>query len=342
MNENLSETLRPREQRVVRELVEAAGIDVSDWAFDRNHLPIQNPNQNVYRSFQWSFGGGGQPTALCVWHEEIDWASDQPTWAASTKRQDELNALADKAVSSDVRQRLGIKIRRLRDFQNAVFEAFKRKGPVRVILLAGKRSALEDAADDSSKVSARLLDPEPWYVHAFDPYQGEYRLVRGLEPPPRTVLDPFDGLVDPGLDPVLQDFVESLEDTEREAMIKSRVGQGPFRGALIARWKGCSVTGCSALDLLVASHIKPWSRCTTPAERLGAANGLLLVPNLDKLFDRGLVSFDSQFRIRISPALKPGTAMQLNVDRNLRLRSEAQPDILPFLAWHGEHVFVSS
>jgi hypothetical protein len=40
-------------------------------------------------------------------------------------------------------------------------------------------------------------------------------------------------------------------------MIKARVGQGRFREALIARWQGCSITGCAVYDVLTASHIKP-------------------------------------------------------------------------------------
>lgn len=213
------------------------------------------------------------------------------------------------------------------------------KGPAWLPTSTGKRTDISDAADDSSQVKFRELDPIPWYVHVADPYTGEYKLVRGAEAPPAAMHDPFAGLEDPGLDPAFQDFVENLSDTEREAMTKTRVGQGPFRDALIKRWGGCSVTTCGAHEVLVASHIKPWSKCTTPAERLGAANGLLLTPNLDKLFDRGLITFDDKFRVRISPRLRPGDALLLNVHQNLRLTSKADKDMMPFLDYHGREVF---
>jgi predicted restriction endonuclease len=156
------------------------------------------------------------------------------------------------------------------------------------------------------------------------------------------VTDPFSEIEDPGLTPAFQDFIDNLNETQREAMIKARVGQGHFREEVIKRWGGCSVTACGAHDLLIASHIRPWSKCTTPAERLSAANGLLLTPNLDKLFDRGLITFDEKFRICISPKLRLSDALHLNVNRNLRLTSKADQDMLPYLDYHMRYVFKST
>ena len=90
----LREELRPRDYKPVRVLVEDAGVDVSDWAIDRNDQPIDNPNQNVYKSFKWSFGGQGQPIVLCIWHAEIDWGQSPPVRESNQNRlQEELNAL---------------------------------------------------------------------------------------------------------------------------------------------------------------------------------------------------------------------------------------------------------
>ena len=225
---------------------------------DRNGDPIDN---NVYRNFQWSFGGAGQPVALCIWHEEIDWDSAPPMQVGNTKlQQEELTELVDAATTLSVKARLGIKVRRTRDFQNALYDAKSHGLAVRVILLDGQRTEIAEAADYLSRVKARELDPVSWYVHECDPVTGSYKLVRGLKAPPPLVKDPFEGLVDPGLDPTFQDFVNTLDETEREAMIKARVGQGQFRKALIDRWHGCSVTGCAAFDILVAGHIKPWEQ----------------------------------------------------------------------------------
>ena len=335
---SLRDQYRPRKRHRVRDLVSSAGIDVSSWFVDKNGDPVDN---NVYRNFQWSFGGVGQPVALCIWHEEIDWEADPPIQVGNTRlQQQELNALADTAAAPGVKGRLSIKIRRTRDFQNALYDAKSHGLAVRAILLDGDRTEILDAADESSRVKARELDPVTWYVHECDPVTGSYRLVRGQKPPTAAVVDPFADIVDPGLNTDFQDFVSTLNETERNAMIKARVGQGQFRDALITRWQGCSVTGCNSYDLLIASHVKPWSKCVTPAERLGAANGLLLTPNLDKLFDSGLITFDQKYRIRISPHFRQAAALALHVDKNQRLTSKGVgTDMLPFLEWHEENVF---
>jgi hypothetical protein len=67
--------------------------------------------------------------------------------------------------------------------------------------------------------------------------------------------------------------------TERDAIVKSRVGQGRYRKELLAMWKSCAVTGLDIPELLRASHIKPWSDCND-RERVEAYNGLLLGPFL--------------------------------------------------------------
>ena len=87
--------------------------------------------------------------------------------------------------------------------------------------------------------------------------------------------------------------------TEAEALVKARVGQGKFRNNLIEYWKGCSVTNCKYITILIASHIKPW-KDSSNKERLDVYNGLLLLPNIDKLFDKGYISFRDTGKIMIS------------------------------------------
>jgi len=59
------------------------------------------------------------------------------------------------------------------------------------------------------------------------------------------------------------------------------------------------MTGVSDKRLLRASHIKPW-RESSNFERLDGANGIMLSPHVDALFDLGLMSFedDGQALIR--------------------------------------------
>jgi Domain of unknown function (DUF4268)/HNH endonuclease len=79
--------------------------------------------------------------------------------------------------------------------------------------------------------------------------------------------------------------------TERSLLVQARIGQGAYRQSLMQYWNGqCAVTACPVADVLIASHIKPWSESEN-GERLDPFNGLLLIATLDKLFDRGLISF---------------------------------------------------
>ena len=112
---------------------------------------------------------------------------------------------------------------------------------------------------------------------------------------------------------------KGLPETVRRSIILSRIGQGVFRSGLIDYWRKCAVTGCNSLDLLRASHIKPW-RDSDNEERLDIYNGLLLTPNLDSAFDKGYISFDDDGKILISDILKERDRNKLGIHSKMRLR----------------------
>lgn len=124
-------------------------------------------------------------------------------------------------------------------------------------------------------------------------------------------------------------------ETEREALIKARVGQGNFRTDVIALWGCCAVTGCSLSKVLVASHIVSWASCQTNQERLDPFNGLLLTPNLDKLVDRCLVAFNDDGSILLSKELTAEERSILGVSERSKLRF-VRPTMLPYLQKHRE------
>lgn len=96
----------------------------------------------------------------------------------------------------------------------------------------------------------------------------------------------------------------SVSETERERLAKARVGQGIFRQRVLEIDPICRVTGVSDRKLLRASHIKPWRDCSNE-ERLDGANGLMLSPHIDLLFDRHLITFEDDGNLFISPSLDP-------------------------------------
>jgi len=130
----------------------------------------------------------------------------------------------------------------------------------------------------------------------------------------------------------------SISDTEREALSKSRIGQGKFRTYLKIFWKNnCAVTGCSTVDILRASHIKPW-RDSENHERLDHYNGLLLTPNLDAAFDSGLISFDNDGSILISEKLSDDQKAILGIEDQMNLK-RIEKDHQKYLEYHRNHIF---
>ncbi|QYZ80408.1 HNH endonuclease [Methanofollis formosanus] len=130
-----------------------------------------------------------------------------------------------------------------------------------------------------------------------------------------------------------------LPETERASLVLSRIGQGVFRSDLKNYWKTCAVTGCAETELLVASHIKPW-RDSDNFERLDVYNGLLLVPQIDRAFDRGYVSFDDGGKIIISRNLSDGDRKKLGIYPGMRLRT-VEKNHRPYLEYHRQKIFIT-
>jgi putative restriction endonuclease len=128
--------------------------------------------------------------------------------------------------------------------------------------------------------------------------------------------------------------------TEVERLVIQRVGQNIFRQSLIDYWQGrCAVTRLSVESLLRASHIKPWARCDSDAERLDVFNGLLLAPHLDALFDGGWISFDDDAGLLVSSELPSDQQALLGVKRGWRLTEVAEQH-RNYLAWHRREIFL--
>lgn len=91
--------------------------------------------------------------------------------------------------------------------------------------------------------------------------------------------------------------------TETIRPTKQRRGQGYFRDAVLNNYGGrCGITGLPVRELLVASHILPWS--SHEAERLNVRNGICLNRLHDAAFDQHLISFDDDMKLLLSSRLK--------------------------------------
>ena len=163
----------------------------------------------------------------------------------------------------------------------------------------------------------------------------EYTGIRTRHP--QAVKDPLNSdrlaFTDYISDQAAEDIIGPVKDTEKERLLLARVGQGAFRKKLIKRWQKCSVIGCGPETALVASHIVSWRACETNEGRLDVDNGLLLSPNLDKLFDRRLIAFADNGALLVSPNLHPGDAIALGIFAGMQLRLVPR-GIVKYLARH--------
>jgi len=114
-----------------------------------------------------------------------------------------------------------------------------------------------------------------------------------------------------------QQEIENLNipEQEKQQLIKARTGQGLYKRNLIKIEQTCRITGVSDLSFLIASHIKPWCKSDN-AEKIDGNNGLLLSPHVDKLFDKGFISFSDEGELLVKKE-----AAQIFTDWNLRKKN---------------------
>ena len=102
--------------------------------------------------------------------------------------------------------------------------------------------------------------------------------------------------------------------TSSQTLVNARRGQQYFRQVVLNAFGGrCGITGIAVRELLVASHILPWAE--HPVARLEARNGVSLSRLHDGAFDRGLISFDQNYRLVLGKRLReylPQSALDAN------------------------------
>jgi putative restriction endonuclease len=99
------------------------------------------------------------------------------------------------------------------------------------------------------------------------------------------------------------DGTEELKGETKIREVKTRVNQNVFRQIVLANYdRKCAITGIDIPDLLVASHIIPWSK--NEVERLNPENGICLSALYDRAYDKGLIGITEKYQILLSSELK--------------------------------------
>ncbi len=131
----------------------------------------------------------------------------------------------------------------------------------------------------------------------------------------------------------------SMTITEKEAIVKSRVGQGLFREKLLNKYGSCIITGLDVPQILIASHIKPWA-VSTNDERIDENNGLILSATYDRLFDNGLISFTPKGKIMISKSINQKSANILALSESNYYDLKISNAMKNYLQYHNDVIFL--
>lgn len=143
-------------------------------------------------------------------------------------------------------------------------------------------------------------------------------------------------------------FDINKEGEDKVSQTKIRKGQDYFRRMILANYGGrCALTGIDIPQLLLASHIIPWSDKSHKKDRLNPCNGICLSALYDKAFDQGLITISpDNYNIVLSSALRENETKEY-YDKHFGCieghKLMLPTDYLPnrdFLAYHQKKIFV--
>jgi len=152
-------------------------------------------------------------------------------------------------------------------------------------------ASLDPRLTQKGMVNASKLDKEVWQEYM---YQWDDVFIEGenlLAAKKHTTIEKLYNID--------LDKYEQAEGKDTERTVKVRLNQSIFREVVLTNFNNqCCITGIHMLDLIVASHIAPWSE--DKKNRLSARNGLALNALHDKAFDKHLITVTEDLKIKIS------------------------------------------
>ena len=163
----------------------------------------------------------------------------------------------------------------------------------------------------------------------------------------RILLDyQFRSIVHPKLIGTTADVEVAEKVIRKQKKVFSRKGAYEYRKKVLEHMPQCPFTKISDVELLIASHIKPYSVCIKEGredQALDFLNGLALTPTYDKLFDQGYITFKDNGDLVCGTLLSSYTWERLNINptakNNLRIYPE---DRQHYLEYHRNFVFLDN
>ena len=196
--------------------------------------------------------------------------------------------------------------------------------PSAVALKAVNFASLDPTIEQKGMSNASALDREVWAeffanMHDFVGEREPEQPVFGFDEDQQTA------------------FISALPDGEDLlAQTRIRKNQGFFRKMILASYVDtCEISGIKTSNLLVASHIVPWSK--TPSLRMNPSNGICLNALHDRAFDRNLITFGEDLSVICSSKLDKRARIKLGDRLSLPHRFRPDPE---FLAYHRTKLFI--
>ncbi len=163
------DNIRPTKKHLVFDLVESAGLDMTDWVASSNDK--RGPKANPKYCYDWSFVQQKQVVILNLWHPGMALEAGDIVERGNFRA----DAKSHRGTGGKVKW-----FERAKKLDEALQEALRDNLPVRVIINDGIRRKPGDPNATKSVVFKRELDPEPWTIAEYDWKTGAHVLKRGI------------------------------------------------------------------------------------------------------------------------------------------------------------------
>lgn len=130
-------------------------------------------------------------------------------------------------------------------------------------------------------------------------------------------------------------------ETEKQKQIRyARYGQGKYREAMLEDCMYiCPITMINDERLLIASHAKPYA-VSNDDEKIDPKNGFILSALMDKLFDRGFITFSDDKRLILSQQISPKNWERMGLKNGQYIQALPLDDARKvYLDFHRKAVF---
>jgi 5-methylcytosine-specific restriction protein A len=208
--------IKPISRQLVMDLVQDAGLDVSDWKNFRGGKARAASNPRY--CYEWAFVEPGTMVVLNLWYENMRAVRGRIFQKINPRKR--ALAAAESSSAAVWKTRAG-------KVNQAIQTAYRQRLPVRVIVCDGKMRRAGDPEAKASQVQRRLLDSTAWAVTSYDWATGECSLERGVVPSSPTEF-PVD------------EELEGFEGSSRKRFVIHRRREAKMRGLKIAEALRCS------------------------------------------------------------------------------------------------------